>query len=336
MNSPNAAIKIDPKQVKVVKEYAHDSPLIACRFDPTGRYVLATAQDNQVLRWDLTSDEKLNYAAHDSWVRGLEFSPDGKSLITGGFDGRLIWWEMTSNSPEPVKVIEAHQGWIRSSHRSPDGEFLVTGANDNLVKVWNLNTGELIQTLKGHEKNIYSVAFHPELPFVLSGDLGGTVNQWDWSQGKIVRSFDAKALHSYNGGQRVDFGGVRALAVSNDRTHLACGGLHNASNPLGAVHDPLVVVFDWESQEAIKSLVAPDLKGVIWRCLYHPSGILIGGSGGNSGGFLLFWDGEAEKDIHRFKLPHLARDMDLHQDGLRIATPHYDKKLRISSLAPTE
>ena len=330
----SAANDVDPKQVKVIKEFAHDSPLIGCRFDPTGRFVVATAQDNKVLRWDLESDAKTELVAHDSWVRGLEFSPDGKQLITGGFDGRLIWWDMTAEAPAPLRTLDAHAGWIRCSARSPDGQFLATGANDLLVKIWNLSSGELVQTLSGHEKHVYSVLFHPEQEVVISGDLAGAVHQWDWRGGIKTRSFDAKPLHTYNGGQRVDFGGVRSLAVAPDRTRLACGGLHNASNPLGAVHEPLIVMFDWESQEALKSLVAPDIKGVIWRCVYHPSGLLVAGCGGSSGGYLLFWNGESEKDIHRLKLPHLARDMDLHLDGERIATAHYDKKLRVSSFSP--
>ena len=336
MKLPTNVAAADPKKVKVIKEFVHDSPLIACRFDPTGQYVVATSQDNKVLRWDLESGEKVEYISHDSWVRGIEFSADGKWLITGGFDGQLAWWDLSSTSTEPARKLDAHEGWIRSCHSSPNGQLLVTGGNDNLAKIWNLGSGELLHTLSGHEKNVYSVAFHPTLNCVLTGDLAGVVNEWDWSNHQVTRSFDAKALHTYNGGQRVDFGGVRSLAISNDQTQLACGGLHNASNPLGSVHDPLIVLFDWESQEITKSLIAPGLKGGIWRCLYHTAGFLFAASGGSSGGYLLFWDMESEKDIHRLKLPHLARDMDLHLDGLRIATSHYDKKLRICSLAPQD
>lgn len=59
----------------------------------------------------------------------------------------------------------------------------------------------------------------------------------------------------------------------------------------------------------------------------------MGLSGGGSGGFLVFWKPESEKDYHRFQLPSLARDMDLHPDGLQVATAHYDRHLRVSRLA---
>ena len=42
---------------------------------------------------------------------------------------------------------------------------------------------------------------------------------------------------------------------------------------------------------------------------------------------------EQDKDVHRFQLPSLARDMDLHPDGLRVAAAHHDRHVRITRLA---
>jgi hypothetical protein len=124
---------------------------------------------------------------------------------------------------------------------------------------------------------------------------------------------------------------VRALSLSLDGKHLACGGLHKASNPLGAVHEPLVLLFDWESQKLVQSHIAEGVNGVVWRAI-HAGDFLFGASGGSSGGFLLFWRPDQNKEFHRFQLPHLPRDADLHPDGLQIATAHFDSKLRISRM----
>jgi hypothetical protein len=47
---------------------------------------------------------------------------------------------------------------------------------------------------------------------------------------------------------------------------------------------------------------------------------------------LLFWNAEKEMAIHRFNLPNIARDLDLHPDGLRVCTSHHDHHLRITHL----
>ncbi len=60
----------------------------------------------------------------------------------------------------------------------------------------------------------------------------------------------------------------------------------------------------------------------------------MGVSGGGSGGWLIFWKTDADKDFHRFQLPSLGRDMDLHPDGIQVATAHYDRHLRITKLSP--
>ena len=332
VEAPGAAAKADPTKLHIVNDWAHESPLIACRFDPAGKFVFASAEDNSVQRWDLASGEKVAFQSHDSWVRGIEFSNDGNTMISAGCDGRLIWWPASEKEPQPIRRINAHIGWIRYIARSPDGKYLASAGTDNLAKLWNLETGELIKTFTGHEKHVYSVLFHPDGQHLLSGDLAGKVKQWEIATGNMVREFDATKLHTYNGGQQVDFGGVRSMAISPDGKQLACSGLHEASNPLGAVHDPLVMIFDWESQQLVRSHIAEGLKGVAWRVVYHPDGFLIGGCGGSSGGFILFWKSDEDKDFHRLKMPHLTRDIDLHGDQLRIATSHYDKHIRISSL----
>ncbi len=328
-----------PAETRVLTEYEHESPLIACRFDPRGRYVFASAQDNSVLRWDLASGEKTIFLLHDSWVRAFGFTNQGETLLTAGGDGRLAWWETAAQKPEPSRVVEGHHGWIRALSVSPDASQIATGGNDLAVRLWNADGGSLVREFTGHAKHIYSVEFHPDDGnILLSGDLAGVIKQWNVEKGEETRSFDAAPLTSYNGGQRVDFGGVRTLCFSPERQHLAAGGLHEASNPLGAVHEPILLVYNWESGEKIQTLTSkPKHKGVAWRAVYHPlGGYLIAVSGGSSGGYLLFFRDAESNEFAQFKLPNIARDMDLHPDAFRVATTHYDKRLRISALGPPE
>jgi hypothetical protein len=146
---------------------------------------------------------------------------------------------------------------------------------------------------------------------------------------------DAKPLHTYEGGQRVDFGGVRALSLNTDGSQILAGGLHKATNPLGAVHEPLLLRFQFADGTLLKSHVCDGIPGgVLWRTAALPDGVTVAVCGGSTGGFLLYFSAEQEKDIHRFKLPSLARDMDFHSTSERIATVHHDRHLRITSLFP--
>ena len=216
----------DPQKTHGVHELAHERPLLCCRYDPTGKVIAAGSQDALVVRWDLDSDTKTELPAHDTWVMAVAFSRDAATLLSGGCDGRLIWWENSSQASQPVRTIDAHQGWIRALGVSPDGTLIASGGNDNRVKIFRFDSGEQVADLAAHEFNVYSLLFHPEGQFLLSGDLGGVIHQWDVSSGKLVRSFDAKKLKNFSGGQRVHYGGVRSLTLSADFTRLAAGGLH--------------------------------------------------------------------------------------------------------------
>ena len=329
-----ADLAIDPKAVHVATQWKHGRPIISCRFDPTGEYLFACSEDNLIVRWEVATGKKVVMPGHETWARGIAFSNDGKTVVTSGYDDRLIWWNARDEQPKPVRTVVAHDGWIRSIAVSPDGKWLVSGANDRLLKLWDMQEGKLIRQFSGHESHVYSTLFHPDGQHLLSGDLKGQVKQWEISSGKLIRTFDGKALHTYNGGQGVDYGGVRSMSLSPDKKFLACAGLHKATNPLGAVNEPLVIIFDWTSQKLVKSLIGTGIKGIAWRAMYHPNGFLVGVSGGSGGGFLVFWKPDQEKEFHKLKLPDTIREMDLHPDGIQVATAHFDGHVRICKLAP--
>jgi len=339
-NSPAATEGLgafDINATHLVTEWKYESPLIACRFDPNGKYLFAAAQDNSIQRWEVSSGDRVSLAGHESWLRALGFSPDGTTLYSGGYDGQLIFWNATDENPVPQRIIAAHKGWIRSLAVSPDGNWLATGGNDRIVRIWNTTDGTLVHEFTGHRRDVYSTIFHPQGEFLLSGDLDGMVFQWKLDFKELVRSLDAKALHTYNTGQGAHYGGVRNISFSPDCSHIACGGLHKATNPFGAVQEPLVLVLNWETGETMQSHIGEGIsRGIIWRVIYHPSGTLIGASGGGDGGFLLFWELDQAKEIHKFKLPNTILDCDLHPDKLQVATSHHDKRIRLSRMQSKE
>jgi WD40 repeat protein len=327
---------LDPKQAHVVSQWPHDRPLNACRFDALGRFVFTGAEDALVQRFNLADGARTVFTGgHETWVKSLAPSRDGAQIISGGCDGKLTWWDTNGDSnAKPIRSIDAHKGWIRGLDTSPDGTLLASGGNDGRVCLWNIADGKLVRELPSHTRNVYSVSFHPEGKFLLSGDLIGVVKQFDVATGAEVRTFDAKPLHTYEGGQQVDFGGVRSIAVSPDSRYVAAGGLYKATNPLGAVHEPISLLFNWETGKLERQQIADGIPGgVLWRLRWLADGSLMGLSSGSSGGILLFWKPDADKDYFRFALPHLARDMDLAPNGLSVATAHYDKHVRITRLA---
>jgi WD40 repeat protein len=326
---------LDPKEAHLVAQWPAGKPMVCCRFEPRRRFLFAGLESSTFERFDLADGTKVSYAGgHDSWVFSLAFSGDGATTYSGGGDGRVVAWETAAASPRPIRTIGAHRGWIRAMAASPDGALLATGGNDKAVRLWEIPRGSLIRELHGHLGHIYSLEFHPSGKTLLSGDLLGAIREWDVASGTAIGLYDAKPLHTYDAGQHVDFGGVRGLAIAPDAGVVAAGGLHKATNPLGAVHEPIVLVFEAKSRRLARTLLADGItQSVVWRTRFLADGTLMAASGGGSGGFLLFWKAGTTKEYHRLPLPSTVRDMDIHPDGLRVATAHHDGTARITLLA---
>src|SRR4051812_11611832 len=100
----------DPTQVRQAQELKHTSPLLGCRIDPAGQFVVASSQDNTLQSWELASGTKSALAGHKSWVRGLAFAPKEKLLFSGDYHGRILCWQYDADTPAPLRDIEAHDG----------------------------------------------------------------------------------------------------------------------------------------------------------------------------------------------------------------------------------
>lgn len=323
---------MDATKTHTVHDFKHNRPLISCRFDPSGKYVLAGSEDYHVWRWEIETGKATPLSA-EAWVRGLAFANQGQMLISAGYDGRLIWWPVDAEKPEPAKTIEAHNGWARAVAVSPDNRTVASVGNDLVVRLWDAAEGKLVREMKGHESHIYNVAFHPEGKQLATGDLLCNVMDWEVATGKQVRTWQAKSLVKYDKTFRADIGGFRAMRFSQDGKRLAGSGITNVTNAFAGVGNPSVVEFDWESgKQTIEHLSKKKIRGVAWGLVLLPDGTTIACVGG-SGGFLLFWKPDGKQEFHQMKLPSDARDLDLHSDGLHLATAHYDGHLRIHKMA---
>jgi len=315
----------------VAHDLKHDSPLISCRFDPSGKYVFAGSQDYSVWRFEIETGKKTQLAAADAWVRGLACDQTGETLVSAGYDGRLIWWPVADENPDPIRIVEGHKGWARAVAVSPDNSLLASVGNDLVVRLWNMQDGSLVRDMPGHQSHIYNVVFHPDGERLATGDLNCNLIDWDVKTGKQVRTWQAASLQKYDKVFRAVIGGFRGMTFSRDGKYVACSGITNVTNAFAGVGNPSVVVFDWESgKQQIEHLSKQKLKAVAWGVVIHPSGIRLASIGGSGKGHILFWKTEEAEEFHLLELKSVARDLDLSPDGLHLATAHPDGHVRIS------
>jgi WD40 repeat protein len=69
----------------------------------------------------------------------------------------------------------------------------VSGSDDSTLKVWDLERGEEIRTLKGHSNWVSAVAVSPDGRMAVSGSRDNTLKVWDLERGEVVATFTGES-----------------------------------------------------------------------------------------------------------------------------------------------
>jgi WD40 repeat protein len=77
---------------------------------------------------------------------------------------------------------------------SPDGRFAISGSNDQTLRVWNIESGECLRVLEGHEKEVSAISVTPDGCFAVSRSDDYTLRFWDLGSGNTVALFFLRGI----------------------------------------------------------------------------------------------------------------------------------------------
>jgi WD40 repeat protein len=159
------------------------SEFYAVAYSTDGRYLVTGRQDSTVQVWDAgTGEEVHTLGTHRRMIRGVVFSPDGKHLASVSGDGEVKLWDATrldqKQEARPTLSAWAPGAYLNVAF-SPDGRRLVTGGEGNTVKIWDVQTGQELETLRGHTGDVCAVAFSPDGRWLATAGEDTTVRIWD-------------------------------------------------------------------------------------------------------------------------------------------------------------
>jgi WD40 repeat protein len=131
----------------------------------------ARSINGTVRLWDIKRKKVIaRCTGHTNVVYALYWSADGGRLVSGSWDGTARVWDVDSG--KTVLTIKTGHQWVRAVAYSPDSSKLVTGGDrENFVKIWDAQTGELLNILK-HDSPVCSFVWTSDGKKLISGSFG--------------------------------------------------------------------------------------------------------------------------------------------------------------------
>jgi WD40 repeat protein len=174
-------------------------------FSDDGR-LLASASD-EIIVWDIASQEMLTLLQQPSWVTAVAFRADPPLLVSGHDDGVARIWDL--GDERVVHELRGHNGSISALAFSADGTRLASAGEDRNIRLWDVASGRFLGALERHTDRIVGLAWHPRGRLLASAAWDRTARLWD------AESLEPLVLLNSHADQ------VTALAFSPDGSRLA-------------------------------------------------------------------------------------------------------------------
>ena len=182
--------------------------------------------------------------SHAGIIGSLAFDADGSHLVSGDWNGLVKVWD--TRTRQLLRTFEKNLYGVNAVAFSPSGKEIVVGGKDYWgFKLIEAASGRTIQSFKGTEGEILSVAFSPDGKRLASGDGKNRAKIWDVASGALL--FDLGG-HSES---------VYSVAFSADGTQLLTAGF-----------DKSIRVWDVATGKAVRSLTGPP----VWQYIKKLSG----------------------------------------------------------------
>lgn len=295
--------------------YGHSSHVRSVAFSADGYRIVSASEDQTIRIWDVASGEGLRVLqGHSSAVWSVACSSNYR-LASGSLDQRVKLWDIRTG-----KCLSTLQGYtdfvwataivpqpacppIPASGFPQPAAILASGSTDHTIKLWDMDSGECIRTLRGHTNWVLSVAFSCDRQTLASSSFDQTIRLWDSHRGCC-----SQILHGHTNW-------VLSVAFSPDGRRLA-----------SASFDQTVKLWDTQTGECLKTLQGHE--GRLWSVAYSPDGQWVASGGDDL--VVRIWDCERETCVrvlqgHRGRVWSIA----FSPDGETLVSGGRDQTVRL-------
>ncbi|MCH7729865.1 MAG: hypothetical protein IH991_25855, partial [Planctomycetes bacterium] len=286
--------------IRLIK--ASKGPVLSVVFAPDGTKLASGAGDKTVQLWNLTDGASLqSFTGSTQGLSNVAVSNDGKLLAACGAEKFVRVWQIADGVALHSIALPVP---ARDVHFSADSTKLVAGCDDNIVRVWDLRSGKLLELFKGHTGAVSGVRFAADNKTIISGSADKQLRVWKLSAQKV---FVAESSQ------------VKDAVFSADGKHILTGG-----------KEKIIKLWD-PSGKLVRSLTG--CASEITRLARSSDGQMVACFGGaNAQAKIVYlWNLAAQENTpaHVLTAPNKVTSLSFSADHKKLAIGSSDKHLRI-------
>ncbi len=228
------AVQWSPDGAIVRRLETHRIAVSKLVYSADSKVLIAGCRDGSIQTWDATSGKPLAlYTEHRMEVSSLAVDAHSALFVTGSYDNTARVWSLTNesslsqvkvpgcyfaavalnaeilatadNAPSNrVKIWDWRTGKMRRVLPEvsgttmalawlPNGQ-LAAGGEDRIVRVWDIESGELMRAWPALPQNIASLAVFSQRQTLVAGSWEGTVVAWNYETGEELKRWETGNL----------------------------------------------------------------------------------------------------------------------------------------------
>ncbi|KAG9304393.1 hypothetical protein G9A89_019955 [Geosiphon pyriformis] len=185
--------------------YGHEDIVFCLDKSPDGKILVSGSKDNTARVWGVDFDEDRDKRfkclgiciGHTEAIGAIAMSKrSSKFCITGSRDRTIKCWDLSSfkdGENTRLKALYTHQAHdkdINAIAVSPNDKHFASGSQDKTAKIWSVQDGSLIGTLKGHKRGVWSVQFSPVDQSLATSSGDKSIKIWSLNDFSCLKTFE--------------------------------------------------------------------------------------------------------------------------------------------------
>uniref|UniRef100_A0A672JLF1 Guanine nucleotide-binding protein subunit beta-5b-like n=1 Tax=Salarias fasciatus TaxID=181472 RepID=A0A672JLF1_SALFA len=144
----------------------HGNKVLCMDWCKDKRRLVSSSQDGKVIVWDaFTLNKEHGVPLPCTWVMACAYAPSGCAVACGGLDNKCsvipLSMDKNENLAAKKKSVAMHTNYVSGCTFTNSDMQLLTSSGDGTCALWDVESGQLLQSFHGHTADVLSLDLAP-------------------------------------------------------------------------------------------------------------------------------------------------------------------------------